>query len=174
MPNRLVALIDLFIRRTGEAIAWLTLAMVFTTFAVVVLRYGLEIGSIALQESVLYMHGCVFLLGAAYTLQLDGHVRVDILYRHMSERQRAVVDLLGTLLFLLPMCGFIAWIGWDYVLQAWRIREGSGEAGGLAYVYVLKTLLPVCTVLLALQGVAEALRAIGRLLGTPAAAAPLK
>ncbi len=163
--TRLILFIDRFTLVTGQAVSWLTLLMVLTTFGVVVLRYGLGVGSIALQESVLYMHGCVFLLGAAYTLQLDGHVRVDILYRRMPPRWRAVVDLVGTLCFLLPVCGFIAWVAWDYVLQAWRIREGSQEAGGLAYVFLLKTLIPAGTLLLALQGVAEALRAVLRIIG---------
>lgn len=168
MVTGLLRAIDAFTRRTGQLVSWLTLAMVLTSVGVVVLRYGLEVGSIALQESVLYMHGCVFLLGAAYTLQLDGHVRVDILYRRMGPRGRAAVDLFGTLCFLLPVCGFILWVAWDYVLQAWRIGEGSQEAGGLAYVYLLKTLVPVGTLLLALQGIAEALRATLRLLGRDA------
>lgn len=165
MIASLLQTIDRINRLTGRAVSWLTLLMVLTTFGVVVLRYGLGVGSIALQESVLYMHGCVFLLGAAYTLQLDGHVRVDILYRRMSARNRALVDLVGTLLFLLPVCAFIIWVAWDYVLQAWRIRETSQEAGGLAYVYLLKTLIPVGTALLALQGVGEALRALLVVLG---------
>lgn len=168
MATQLIRSIDAFTRLTGHAVSWLTLAMVLTTVGVVVLRYGLEIGSIALQESVLYMHGCVFLLGAAYTLQLDDHVRVDILYRRLPPRGRAAVDLAGTICLLLPVCGFIAWVGWDYVLQAWRIREASQEAGGLPYVYLLKTLIPVSTALLVLQGAAEALRALLALLGRDA------
>lgn len=159
MTRQVLRWLDGFTDRLGRAVAWLTLAMVGISLGVVILRYGLAVGSIALQESVLYLHGCVFLLGAGYTLQQDAHVRVDILYRRLGARARAAIDLAGTCLLLLPMCAFILWAGWDYVLQAWRIHEGSQEAGGLAFVYLLKTLIPLGTVMLALQGLAEALRA---------------
>lgn len=143
---------------SGRVIAWLTLFIVLITFIVVVLRYAFDIGSIALQESISYMHAFVFMLGVAYTLKHDGHVRVDIFYRKMSASKKAWVDLLGTVLLLFPVCLFIFISSWDYVLTSWSQLEESGEAGGLAYVYILKTCLLIMPVLLMLQGVALSLK----------------
>ena len=125
----------------GRAVAWLTLGMVLVTFVVVLLRYAFDLGWIAMQESVTYMHGLVFMLGAAYTLRHNGHVRVDIFYRKFGVRGRRWVDLLGTLLLLIPTCLFIAWMSWHYVSVSWEVHEGSREAGGLPGVFLLKTLL---------------------------------
>lgn len=164
LVTRLADSLDHFAERTGHTAAWLALALVLVTFAVVVLRYLFDFGSIALQETILYLHASLFLLGAAYTLRTDAHVRVDIFYRRQSARARAVVDLLGALLLLLPVCSFLLWISWDYVASAWSLREASGETGGLPWVYLLKTLIPVAAVLLILQGVSQALRSLATLL----------
>ncbi len=152
---------------TGRIIAWLALAMVLLVFGIVVLRYGFETGSIAAQEAALFMHAVLFLLGAAYTLKHDGHVRVDIFYRDFPVRRQAWVDLLGTLFLLMPVCLFIAWSSWEYVADAWALREGSREAGGLPGVYLLKTAIPVMAVLMLLQGLAQLLRALLILSGRP-------
>jgi len=149
----------------GNAAAWLALALVLVTFAVVVLRYLFQIGWIAMQESILYLHASLFLLGAAYTLKKDGHVRVDIFYRGFTPRGKALVDLLGSLLLLLPVCGFLLWVSWDYVASAWALREGSPEAGGLPLVYLLKTLIPLAAVLLIVQGISLALASLATLSG---------
>ena len=125
--DRTLRLIETLSEWTGRCVAWLTLAMVLTTFMVVVLRYVFDTGWIAMQETITYMHALVFLLGAAYTLKHDGHVRVDIIYRKMPVRSRAWIDLLGVLFLLLPMCLFITWISWDYVQTAWELREASRE-----------------------------------------------
>ena len=143
---------------TGRIIAWFSLLMVLLSFLVVVLRYAFDLGWIAMQESVTYLHAALFMLGAAYTLRRNGHVRVDILYQKLSRRGRAWVDLLGTLLFLLPVCAFIAWAGWDYVRESWAVLEGSREAGGIPGVYLLKTLMIAMPALLLLQGLAWVLR----------------
>lgn len=145
---------------SGRLIAWLTLFIVLVTFIVVVLRYVFDYGSIALQESVTYLHAFVFMLGAAYTLRHEGHVRVDVFYRNMSRVKKAWVDLMGTLLLLFPVCLFIFISSWDYVLTSWSMYEQSGEAGGLAYVYILKTALLIMPVLLMLQGTAMALKSL--------------
>lgn len=137
---------------TGRAVAWLTLLMVITTFTVVVLRYGFDLGSIAMQESIIYLHALNFMLGAAFTLKHDAHVRVDIFYQKMGPRGQAWVDLLGTLVLLLPVCGFIFWSSWDYVAAAWAVRETSGEASGLPFVYLLKSILLLMPCLLMVQG----------------------
>jgi TRAP-type mannitol/chloroaromatic compound transport system permease small subunit len=152
--------LDRFAEITGRIISWLTLAMVLITFSVVVLRYLFNTGSIALQESITYLHACVFMLGAAWTLKEDGHVRVDIFYSRQSLRTRAWINLAGTLLLLFPVCGFILFSSLDYVALSWSVREGSQEAGGLNAVYLLKTTMPVMAVLLMLQGCAILLKSI--------------
>lgn len=143
---------------TGRIICWFSFFMVLLSFLVVVLRYAFDLGWIAMQESVTYLHAALFMLGAAYTLRRNGHVRVDILYQRLSRRGRAWVDLLGTLLLLMPVCIFIAWVGWDYVRGSWAVLEGSREAGGIPGVYLLKTLILAMPVLMLLQGLAWMLR----------------
>jgi len=152
--------LEVLSERVGRGVSWLTLLMVLVTFAVVVLRYVFDLGWIAMQESVTYMHAVVFLAGAAYTLKHGGHVRVDIFFNRMSARGRAWVDLLGTLLLLVPVCLFVGWVSWDYVSQSWLVREGSREAGGLPGVYLLKSMILIAVVLLLLQGAALVLRSL--------------
>lgn len=137
-----------FIALSGKAIAWLTLAMVLLTFTIVVLRYGFNMGWIWLQESLTYLHVAVFSVVAAWALQQDGHVRVDIFYAGMTPKNRARVDLLGTLIFLIPFCIFILVISWPYVANSWKLMESSREAGGLPLVFLLKSLIMVMPALL--------------------------
>lgn len=153
----------------GRTVAWLTLVMVAITALVVGLRYGFDQGSVMLQESVTYLHCIVFMLGAAMTLERGGHVRVDILYRTWSPRTRALVDLLGSLLLLMPLMIFTIYTSWDYVGDAWAVREGSMESGGFRGIFLLKTLIPVMALMLLLQGAADALRNTLVLLGIEAA-----
>lgn len=140
--------------------AWLTVAMVLVTFLVVVLRYFFSLGFIWLQEVSVYLHALVFLLGAAYTLSRDEHVRVDVFYRRLSEGARRRLDMLGTLFFLLPTLAVIGWTTFDYVLRAWLEREASRQTGGLPYPYVplLKTAILIAVLLLAIQALAWLLR----------------
>ena len=147
---------------TGQAAAWLTLLMVVVTFVIVVMRYVFGSGLIWLQESLTWMHATVFMLGAAYTLQLDDHVRVDIFYREMSAKRRAWVDLFGVVFFIAPLCIFFAVEALDYVGASWRIREVSRNAGGLPYPFVplLKSALIVMPVAVLLQGISMALRSV--------------
>ncbi len=152
-PKQLVAFLNNLSEKTGRTIAWLTLFMVITQFSVVILRYLFNIGWIAMQESILYMHALVFMLGAAYTLKHDGHVRVDIFYHKMTVRGKAWVDVLGTLLLLLPVCIFIITYSWEYVANSWALHEGSREAGGLAGLFILKTSIVLLPTLLILQGI---------------------
>lgn len=146
----------------GRAASWLTLFMVIVTFIVVVLRYVFDTGFIWVQESIIWMHAVVFMLGAAYTLQAEEHVRVDVFYRNMSARGRAWVDLVGVLVFLLPVCLFLAWNSIDFVSQSWRIGESSREPGGLPYPFfpMLKTVVLLMPVTVGLQGVALFLRSL--------------
>lgn len=152
---------------TGRAIAWLTLPMVVGTFVIVVLRYAFDVGYIWMQEGVVWLHAAVFMLAAAYTLKQDEHVRVDIFYRRMSPKRRALVDVLGITLFLLPMSVFILSVSWDYVSVSWQIREGSREAGGLPYPFMplLKSTIPVTSVLLVIEGAAGLIQRALVLLG---------
>ncbi|MFO8025606.1 TRAP transporter small permease subunit [Thiohalophilus sp.] len=156
--DKLSHLLEQLSEYSGRAIAWLTGAMVCITFLVVVLRYGFDLGWIGLQEVITYLHAMVFMLGAAYTLRHEGHVRVDIFYQRFGPRGKAWVNLLGTLLLLWPMCLFIAYISWDYVAVSWERLETSSESGGLPFVYLLKSLLLLMPLLLMLQGLAAALQ----------------
>lgn len=160
VEQKLIKPVDRFSDFTGRLVAWLTLVMGLVMGLVVVTRYVFQINSIALQESVIYMHSAVFLLGAAYTLKHEGHVRVDIFYRRFSPLHRAWVNSLGALLFLLPICGFLLFSSWHFVATSWRIGEVSTEPGGIPAVFLLKTLIPVAAVTLALQGIAEVLRSL--------------
>lgn len=147
--------------------AWLTLFMVVVTFVVVIMRYAFDAGFIWVQESVVWMHAVVFMLGAAYTLQAEEHVRVDVVYRTMSERRRAWVDLVGVIIFLLPVCLFLGWNSFDFVTQSWSIRESSRESGGLPYPFVpmLKSVLLLMPLSVALQGLSLALKSLKTLRG---------
>lgn len=137
--------------RLGHWIAWGMLPLVILSASVVILRYGFDTGSIALQEAVLYNHAILFMLGMAYTWQQDKHVRVDVFYSRYSPRQKAWVNLLGSLLLALPSLIFIVWASSDYILASWRIQEASAEAGGLGFVYLLKTVIWFMAGLLGLQ-----------------------
>ncbi len=155
-------MLDRFSAAVGKASAWLTLFMVIVTFAVVVMRYVFDAGLIWLQESVVWMHAFVFMVGAAYTLQQEEHVRVDIFYRAMSSRRRAWIDLIGVLVFLLPLCVFLVWKSLSFVELSWRLHEASRESGGMPYplVPLLKSILIVMPVMLGLQAVSMLLHCI--------------
>ena len=150
--------LDRFSNQLGKAIAWLCFAMMILTCLVVLMRYAFNISLAAMQETVVYLHGMVFMLGIAYTLKEQGHVRVDIFYSHFSRKRKALVDLLGTLIFLLPFSSFIFLTSIDYVGFSWSMRESSSEPGGLPGIYLLKTLIPLMSGLLILQGLAELIR----------------
>ena len=161
------SLLDRISAVTGKISAWLTLFMVIVTFIVVIMRYVFDAGLIWVQESVVWMHAVVFMLGAAYTLQAEEHVRVDIFYRTMSARRRAWVDIAGVIVFLIPLCAFLAWASFDFVTQSWRLGESSRESGGLPYPFVplLKTVLLLMPVAVALQGVSLCLKSVQTLRG---------
>ncbi len=152
---------------SGRAVAWLTLFMVIVTFVVVVMRYVFDAGLIWVQESVVWMHAVVFMLGAAYTLKAEEHVRVDVFYRAMSDRRRAWIDLIGVLIFLLPLCVFLGWKSFDFVTQSWSIREASRESGGLPYPFIpmLKSVLLLMPLTVALQGISLVLDSLKTLRG---------
>ena len=152
---------------TGRVIAWFTLVMVLVTAVIVVLRYVFDAGFIWMQESVTWMHAAVFMIGAAYTLLHEEHVRVDIFYSKMSDRRRAIVDLVGVIIFLLPLCGFLALMAYDFAAVSWSIQETSREPGGLPYpaIPLMKSIVIVMPVAVALQGVSMLMRALATLRG---------
>jgi TRAP-type mannitol/chloroaromatic compound transport system permease small subunit len=156
----------------GRLTSWLVIAMVLTTFAVAVLRYGASVGWIWLQESYVWMHGLIIMVASGYALLHDSHVRVDIFYRPASVRFKAWVNLLGVVLFLMPTLAVVAWASWPYVALSWHRLETSGEAGGMPALYLLKSALIAFCVLLALQGLSLAIRsALVLLQGEPGDAA---
>lgn len=144
----------------GRCMATLTLAMVLVTVVIVVLRYGFSIGFIWMQESVRFMHGFVFLLCAAYTLLHNGHVRVDVFYLKMTPKKKAMVDIFGTVFFLIPVCSVIMIYSWDYILNSWREMEGSLEERGLHAVFLLKTCIWIFAVSMILQGLSLIIRSL--------------
>ena len=160
--QRLKATLERFSEVSGSIMAWLTVLMVLGTFVIVVLRYVFDLGWIAMQESIVWMHAMVFMLGASYTLKRDEHVRVDIFYRRMPADRQAWVNIAGTVIFLLPLATFIAISSMDYVLTSWAIGEASREAGGLPYPFVpfLKSLIPATAAMLILQGIADLIGAV--------------
>jgi TRAP-type mannitol/chloroaromatic compound transport system permease small subunit len=146
-----------FIRFIGKLCRWFSLAMVIVTCSVVILRYIFDYSSIAMQETVMYLHASLFMLGAAYTWQQQGHVRVDVLYHKWPKPIQQRIDLFGTLFLLLPTCIFLIYISWDYVLISWSYSEKSHEAGGLPFVYLLKTLIITLPLLLIIQATSNVL-----------------
>jgi TRAP-type mannitol/chloroaromatic compound transport system permease small subunit len=149
----------------GRGVAWLTLAMVLVTFAVVILRYIYAIGWVWMQESYVWLHGIVFMLGAGYTLLHNGHVRVDVIYRAAGPRYKSVIDLLGSLLLLLPMVVVVFVVSQPYVAASWQKLEESRQAGGLPGLFLLKTVILAFCLLLGLQGLALAGRSLLALAG---------
>ncbi len=150
--------IDIVTVWTGKLLSWLTLTMTLTVVSVVILRFLFSIGSIGAQESVTYMHATVFLLCMAYTARENGHVRVDILYCKASVVQRAWVNALGAILFMLPFALFLTFISWGMVSQSWEIKEVSSNPGGIPAIFILKSLIPACGILMALHAISEILR----------------
>jgi len=164
-PERLAAGLAALPRLVGRCAAWLTIVMALLCFGIVTLRYGWNLGWVALQEALVAANAAMFMLALAWVLGEDGHVRVDVFYRNWPPHRQALVNLLGTVLLLWPVCGYLLIESLDYVAAAWRVREGSREPGGLPGVFLIKTLIPVAAVLLSLQGLALGLRSVARLRG---------
>jgi TRAP-type mannitol/chloroaromatic compound transport system permease small subunit len=157
--------IDRLTTLVGRAVAWLALVIVLLQFALVVARYAFGLGSIWLTETVIYANAALFLLASAWTLRVGGHVRVDVFYAHASKRTQAIVDLIGALALLLPFALVLIWLSVPYVARAWAVLERSQEASGLPLVFVLKSFIPLFAMLMALQGAAQAVRALHKLAG---------
>ena len=161
----LARIIDAINERIGRTIAWAALVMVLVQFTVVVMRYVFGIGSILMQESVIYLHAILFLIGSGYTLLHDGHVRLDIFYRDASVRTKALVDLWGSIGLLIPVTVLIWWFSWPYVAGSWEVLEGSRETSGIHAVFLLKTVILVFAALMFVQGISVLARSILTLKG---------
>lgn len=158
MP-RLIAFIDTLNARVAAAVLWLAVAMVVVQLAIVVLRYVFAVGFLSLQESMWYMNGALFMLGAGYALSRDQHVRIDVFYAQWPAARRALVDFLGAVFFVLPLAVAIVWLSWGYVTKSWVLLEGSRDASGLPLIFLLKSVIWIFAALLGLQGLALACRA---------------
>jgi TRAP-type mannitol/chloroaromatic compound transport system permease small subunit len=163
--QKLANSIDRLTAVIGRAVSWLLLVVVALQFALVVARYLFSLGSIWASETVIYAHAALFLLAAAWTLQAGGHVRVDVFYADAKPQTRAMIDLVGGLALLLPFAFVLLWLSLPYAARSWAILERSQETSGLPLVFVLKSLIPLFAALMALQGVAQVIRAIARLRG---------
>jgi TRAP-type mannitol/chloroaromatic compound transport system permease small subunit len=152
--------IDRLTSLIGRAAAWFCLFIVLAQFTVVLLRYGFGTGSAKLTESIIYGHAALFMLAAAWTLRENGHVRVDIFYADAPPRRKTLVDLLGALLLLIPFALSLFILSLPYVARSWSILERSRETSGLPLVWLLKTLIPAFALLLILQVISQALRAL--------------
>lgn len=173
MLARTIKTIDHLNQKLGHAVAWLALFMVLLQFAVVLLRYVFAIGFVPLQEAVWHLHGLLFMLGAGYTLLLDGHVRVDVFYRDASPAYKARTDLAGCLFFIVPACLLTLHVSWDYVFRSiydldsgtW-VLERSAEFGGLPLIWAYKLVIWVFAVTVLLQALSVAAKAFAYLRGT--------
>ena len=158
--NQITRSLDFFSEMTGRFCSWFVALMALITCVVVVMRYGLDLGSVLLQDVVLYLHGALFLLGSSFALKRNAHVRVDIFYREFSEKKKAFVDLVGHCLFLQPVCWVIFLFSWGFVELSWRIMEVSAEPDGLPFVYLQNSLLIALCLFMALQSFSEILKSI--------------
>ncbi len=145
-------------RGVGLAVRWCALAMVLIQFGIVVLRYAFGVSAIAVNESVLYLHAALFMLGAGFTLLVDGHVRVDIFQARAGPRGKAAIDVFGHLALLIPAISALLWWSWPSVRNAWAIREGAISVGGIPGIWLLKALIPAFCVLLLVQSAACLMR----------------
>lgn len=152
----------------GQWLSWLAVAMVLVQFLVVLLRYVFGFGSILLQESILYMHGTLFMVGAGYTLHCDAHVRIDLFYRAASARRKAWVNLFGSLFLLIPLCAMIFLASYPYVMKSWAVFEGSRETSGIQGIFLLKTVILIFCLLFSLQGLALAIRSLQKIMARTA------
>lgn len=144
----------------GNIFSWLSLAIVVVCFTVVVQRYVFSVSILWMRDLYIWLNGAMFTAVAGFALMRNDHVRVDIFYRPASIRRKAIVDLIGVVFFLLPFCILVMVYAWPYVARSWRIYEGSANVGGMPGLYILKTFIPGFAVLVALQGIAMALRSV--------------
>ncbi|HDS15280.1 MAG TPA: TRAP transporter small permease subunit [Proteobacteria bacterium] len=162
---KLSKLIDKLNERIGLGVAWLTTVLVLVVVYDVIMRYGFKKGSIAMQELEWHLFAVIFLIGAAYTLKKDAHVRVDIIYTRLGRKQKAWIDLIGTFIFLLPFAIIVIYSTQGFIANSWAAREVSPDPGGLPARYILKAMIPAGFVLLIIQGISQAIKNLLVILG---------
>ena len=165
----IVRLVDGLNDKIGYLVSWLTTLMVAVVIYDVFTRYVLRSSSVAVQEMEWHIFSLIFLIGGAYTLKEEGHVRVDIFYSRFSARGKAWIDLVGGVVFLVPFCLLVIWTSHQFVAMSWMTREMSPDPGGLPGRYLLKAAIPAGFVLILVQGIAQTLRALLTVLGHPLA-----
>lgn len=161
----IVNIIDKINDKTGEVVSWLALLLVLITVWDVTLRYLFHSGSVAFQELEWHLYAINFLIAAGWTLLKGGHVRIDLFYIRMGNKHKALVDLIGALLFCIPFCLLVIWAGWPFFFSSLSIRECSPDPGGLPARYVLKAMIPIGFALIALQAISEAIKSYFTLSG---------
>jgi TRAP-type mannitol/chloroaromatic compound transport system permease small subunit len=158
MMKKISEKIDLFNEKIGTISSYLIIPMILITFLVAFMRYALDFGSIAIQETIIYLHAFIFIIGSGFTLKDNMHVRIDIFYDRFSLNKKKIIDLYGTLLFLIPTCLVIFFTSFNYVMASVFLLESSKEAGGLQILYVLKIYILILPTILALQGISELIK----------------
>jgi TRAP-type mannitol/chloroaromatic compound transport system permease small subunit len=159
----LAGAIDALNEKIGRGVKWLVLIATLISATNASLRYGFDLSSNAWLELQWYLFALIFLLGAGYTLKHNGHVRIDVIYARLPARGQAWIDILGGILFLLPVAGLMVWLSWSMFVESWSIQEVSADSGGLLR-WPIKLALPIGFALLFLQGVAEIIKRIGVLM----------
>ena len=148
---KISSLFDKINEFVGKNISWFIILMVVVQLAIVMSMYIYGIGFLKLQELLIYLHGSLFTLAAGYTLLKDEHVRVDLIYREASQKYKFLINIFGSLIFLIPFCLLTFSTSLPYVRRSWKILEGSPETSGLNAVFILKTVLIIFPILLLLQ-----------------------
>ena len=147
-------------RVVGHLLSWLAHAIVHDCFTVVVQRYIFHTTQLWMQDLYVWLSGAMFTGVAGFALMRDEHVRVDILYRPWPIRKKAIADLIGTLIFLIPYVVVVLLYAWPFVSRSWRLYEGSANVGGMPGLFILKSFIIVFAVLVGLQGLAIIARSI--------------
>lgn len=156
----IVKIIDKINEQLGKAASWCSLLLVLIVCIDVILRYFFKWSQVWIMEIELYLFAIIFLIGGAYAFQKDQHVRVDVFYSNMSEHNKAIVNLIGGIMFLIPWSLIMIYIGQRYFIKSWNISESSSQPGGLPALYIKKGLLVFAFLLLFLQGVSSVLKSI--------------
>ena len=155
-------LIDKVIDNIAKILTYLLVSMIILVFITVIIRYMLNISYVALQELVMYFHALIFMFGVSYALKEKSHVKIDIIYNSLGEKNQYFISMLGTIIFIIPTSLFITYSSIDMVTQSWSLLEGSSEAGGLDLVFILKSVIPITGILIFLQALSDIIKYVDR------------
>ena len=149
----------------GKVAGLLLIVLLFNVFYDVIMRYVFNDVSIGMQELEWHLYATIFLLGVSYALRHDGHVRVDIIYERLGAKRQGWVDLIGTLVFLLPFTLLVFYYGLGFVAESWDMSEQSGDPGGLPFRWAIKSMIPIAFFSMAISGIGLVLHSINRIRG---------